>query len=78
MNATTTTSTGPAHRPRETWAAAHDAFRKRRQARREYRALARDLSLHTSTHQIDDLLAAVDRQDSGDALVLRTILSTNR
>ena len=78
MKAPTTTSTAPVRRPRETWAAAHDAFRKRRQARREYRALAKSLAFHSSTRQIDDLRVAVDRQNTGDALVMRTILSTSR
>ncbi len=82
MTTTTTTTTEgvhtPARRPRERWAAAQQEFRERRQVRRAYRALARDLAAQPRTSQLNDLLAAVDRQNSGDADVIRRIVSASR
>ena len=55
-----------------------DELRDRRQARVAYRKLERDLAAYRTPSDIDDLLAAVDRQgDSLEAERIRAILAAN-
>jgi hypothetical protein len=45
--------------------------------RAEHRRLRRELSSYSTPSQIDDLLAAVDRDDDGTASEVREILQLN-
>lgn len=51
--------------------------REHRADRTEHRRLRRELSSYSTPSQIDDLLAAVDRDDDGTASEVREILELN-
>lgn len=52
-------------------------LRTRREAAARRARLVSELSTYTTPSQIEDLLAAADRQDGPDAEVVREILSHN-
>jgi hypothetical protein len=58
-------------------AAVRDELRGRRQARAAYRALERDLASYNTRSDVDDLLAAVDNDQSPEAARIRAILARN-
>ena len=64
-------------RPRQVLAAVRDELRERRQARRDHRILAEELSSYTSRSDVDDLLAALENDTSTEAEQIRSILSRN-
>ena len=63
--------------PFQSFATVRDDLRARREARREYRALARDLASYTSRSDVDDLLAVLDDQNGAEAEQIRDILTRN-
>ena len=77
MKKNTTSANSTTRRPRTVIAAVRDELRERRQARRDYRALASDLASYSTRAEIDDLLAVLDSDDSIEALQIRTILMRN-
>jgi hypothetical protein len=54
-----------------------DELRERRQARRDYRDLARELSSYNTRADVDDLLASIAHQEGSDAELVRRILTQN-
>ena len=64
-------------RPRQVLAAVRDEVRERRQARRDYRVLSSELASYNTRSSIDDLLAAIENDDSAQAVQIRTILMRN-
>ncbi|MCW2849806.1 MAG: hypothetical protein JWR90_3780 [Marmoricola sp.] len=64
-------------RPAQLLTAARAGLRERRQARRDYRALARELACYSTPNDVDDLLAAIDDQTGADAEQIRDILTRN-
>jgi hypothetical protein len=77
MRNTSTTTDSTTRRPRQVLAAVRDELRERREARRAYRDLARDLASYNTRAEVDDLLAALDNDQSPEAVQIRTILSSN-
>ncbi len=73
----TSTSDSTTLRPRRVLAAVRDDLRERRQARRDYRALANELASYNTRSEVDDLLAALDNDQTVEAEQIRTILSRN-
>lgn len=74
----TSSTTHETTTPRRPFAVAvRDELRERRDARREYRALSRELASYTTRSDVDDLLAAVDRQGSPGGEQIREILNRN-
>jgi len=65
------------HRSLQALATVRDELRERRQARRDYRDLARDLSAYNTRADVDDLLASIDDQEGSDAELVRRILTQN-
>jgi hypothetical protein len=53
------------------------AWRTLRGTLRDQRSLARELASYRTTADVDDLLAALDRDDSQQAEQIRTILTQN-
>ena len=76
MNTTTHFST-VANRPRQLLAEVRDELRERREARRTRRSLQRELAAYSTRAEIDDLLAAIDGDDSAEAQEIRHILAVN-
>jgi hypothetical protein len=74
---TSTTNDTTARRSFPVLAGVRDELRERRAARREYRALERDLASYTSRSDVDDLLAVLDRQNGPEAERIREILNRN-
>lgn len=60
------------------WAAVRDELRSRRRVRTARRKLRRDLASYTTTSDIDDLDATLDRFDDDDVAEIRSILRQNR
>lgn len=71
------TSTSTARQPMTTLIAVRNDFRERREARRQHRALFRELATHTTRSEVGDLLALIDHQDSAEAEQIRSILMLN-
>ncbi|HMM94168.1 MAG: hypothetical protein IE926_01715 [Micrococcales bacterium] len=64
------------------WTSVKDDLRERREQRAAARRLREDLAHYRTPHEIEDLLAAVDAQDtpdapSADAVLIRSILQDN-
>ncbi len=59
------------------WTTVKDELRERRYRREALNKLRSDLEHYRSPAEIDDLLAAVDRQDTLEAEMIRSILSEN-
>ena len=76
MNTTTPFST-VATRPRQLLAEVRDELREVRQARRARRSLQRELAAYSTRAEVDDLLAALDGDDSVEAQEIRHILAVN-
>ena len=76
MTTKSTTSVRSAH---ALWAGLRDELRARQQARAAYRNLERDLASYRTPSEVNDLLAAIDRQgdDSPQAEQVRAILARN-
>jgi hypothetical protein len=74
---TTTAHHATTPRPVQVWATIRDELRERREARREYRALARDLATYTTRSEVDDLLALVGDENTVEAQQIRRILAQN-
>ena len=77
MRNTSTTDSTTTRRPRQVLAAVRDELRERREMRRAYRDLARDLASYNTRAEVDDLLAALDNDQSPEAVQIRTILTSN-
>ena len=77
-NTPSTRSTSTAvSRPRQVLAHVRDDLRERRIARRNFRALSRELASYNTRAEVDDLLAAVDNQPGAEADQIRLILHRN-
>jgi hypothetical protein len=63
--------------PAQAWRTLRSTLRDRLDTRREQRTLARELASYRTTAEVDDLLAALSRDDSGQAEHIRTILTQN-
>ena len=59
------------------WTTVKDELRERREARAALTKLRTDLQHYRTPAEIDDLLAAVDAQDTPEAELIRGILSEN-
>ena len=59
------------------WTTVKDELRERRENRAALTRLRADLQHYRTAAEIDDLLAAVDRQDTLEAEMIRSILSEN-
>jgi hypothetical protein len=59
------------------WTTVKDELKERRDARAALRRLEADLAHYRTPTEIDDLLAAVDREDSTEAEMIRGILMDN-
>jgi hypothetical protein len=77
MRNTATTNSTTATRSRKVLAAVRDELRERRQARRDYRALASELASYNTRSDVDDLLATLENDRSIEATQIRTILMRN-
>lgn len=77
MKTSTTNDTTAARRSFPALADVRDELRERRLARREYRALERDLASYTSRSDVDDLMAVLDHQNGPEAEQIREILNRN-
>jgi hypothetical protein len=64
-------------RPLRAFAAVRDELRELREARRQYRALERELATYTTRSDVDDLMAALDREGGPEADQIREILNRN-
>lgn len=71
------TSTHPDSTNRSFLATVRDELREQRQARRQHRALVRELSGYTSRSEIDDLMAILDHETGPEAEKMREILNQN-
>lgn len=77
MKTSTTNDTTAARRSFPALAGVRDELRERRLARREHRALERDLASYTSRSDVDDLMAVLDHQNGPEAEHIREILNRN-
>ncbi|WP_345207981.1 hypothetical protein [Fodinibacter luteus] len=59
------------------WTTVKDELRERREARAALNTLRADLAHYRTPHEIDDLLASVDAQDTPEAEMIRGILMEN-
>lgn len=59
------------------WTTVKDELRERREAREALKALRADLAHYRTPADIEDLLAAVDAEDTPETEMIRTILSEN-
>jgi hypothetical protein len=59
------------------WTTVRDELRERRDARAHERRLREDLAPYSTPAEIKDLLSAVDREETRDAEVIRSILHEN-
>jgi hypothetical protein len=64
-------------RSTQAWRTLRDTLRNRLESRRDQRSLARELASYRTTAEVDDLLAALHRDDSQQAEQIRTILTQN-
>lgn len=55
-----------------------DELRARREARARYKAMKRELASYTTPREVDDLLSAIEHQDTPEADQIRDILFANR
>jgi len=76
MNTTTHIST-VATRSRQLLSSVRDELRERRAAHRAHRSLQRELAAYSTRAEVDDLLAALDGDDSAEAQKIRHILAVN-
>jgi len=59
------------------WTTVKDELRERRETRAARNALRADLANYRTPHEIDDLLASVDAQETPDAELIRGVLMEN-
>jgi hypothetical protein len=59
------------------WTTVRDELRERREAKARERRLREDLAPYATPAEIEDLLDAVDREDTPDAEAIRSILHDN-
>ena len=59
------------------WTTVKDELRERREARAARNALRADLAHYRTPHEIDDLLASVDAEETPEAEMIRGILMDN-
>ncbi|HSO65004.1 MAG TPA: hypothetical protein VLQ78_07870 [Ornithinibacter sp.] len=63
--------------PSTLWTTVKDELRERREARVALDTLRADLSHYRTPHEIDDLLASVDAQDTPESEMIRGVLMDN-
>lgn len=63
--------------PSTLWTTVKDELRERREARVALDTLRADLAHYRTPHEIDDLLASVDAQDTPESEMIRGVLMDN-